>query len=133
MENSTNDHGMVYVIHAQGTGRIKIGHSGNFGLRLSTLQTASPYPLVVVKKIRTADHATLEQQLHERFAAYRQHGEWFELPQDVLMAFLGESFTEEDNGEASSAKQQERYVKDGYITCPCCSSKHIDIQVVSIL
>jgi hypothetical protein len=119
--------GMVYVLHAQGTGRIKIGHSANFGVRLSTLQTASPYPLIVVKVIRTADHATLERHLHERFAAYRQHGEWFELPNDVLLSFLGELSTKEEALPAEKSQQYSPYVdKEGWLGCPECPCEHLE-------
>lgn len=125
--------GVVYVLHAQGTSRIKIGHSATFGVRLATLQTASPYPLVVVKQIRTPDHVALERRLHERFSAYRQHGEWFELPQDVLLAFLGESFEKEEIFEADQGRQDSRYLVDGSVTCPACTCGNIDIVAVSIL
>lgn len=66
----------VYVIGMVGQRPVKIGHSGNPWSRLQALQTANPIPL----ELRAAyvGGRELEEQLHERFADIRMHGEWFD-------------------------------------------------------
>jgi hypothetical protein len=56
------------------------------------LRSGSPFPLRVLREIPTADPATLERLLHMRYAAHRQHGEWFELPLETLGALIVEPF-----------------------------------------
>jgi hypothetical protein len=85
--------GIVYILHAQGTPRIKIGYTSALTVRLETLQTASPYPLRVLRSIPTQYAVALEAALHRRYASYRKHGEWFELPMAILQELLSEAFT----------------------------------------
>jgi Meiotically up-regulated gene 113 len=87
--------GIVYIVRAEGTSRVKIGRSAKDGPRLASLQTASPYRLKVLRKIPTEDIAFLERMLHKRYARYRQQGEWFELPAQVLDDLLRENFVQE--------------------------------------
>lgn len=69
--------GTVYFIQMGADGPIKIGFtSGKVRVRLEALQTGNPYRLRVVWE--TYATQTRETQLHERFAAYRMQGEWFE-------------------------------------------------------
>jgi hypothetical protein len=84
--------GIVYILHAEGTERIKIGRSIYATPRIEALQTASPFPLTVLRKIPTQDIAQLERALHKRYAPYRQYREWFTLPVPLLMALLEEQF-----------------------------------------
>lgn len=84
--------GIVYILHAEGTERIKIGRTTLAEPRIKDLQTASPFPLTVLRKIPTQDIAQLERALHTRYAPYRQHREWFTLPVHLLMALLDEQF-----------------------------------------
>ncbi len=67
----------VYAIAALGQGLVKLGKAGNVARRLAGLQTASPVPLTLLKVFD--GYADEELELHERFAAHRHHGEWFEL------------------------------------------------------
>mgnify|MGYP001589202723 CR=1 FL=1 len=84
--------GVVYIVQAEGTPRIKIGYTVSPEVRLETLNTASPYPLRLLRTIKSHNALGLEQFLHQRYRAYRQHGEWFELPQNALEALLREFF-----------------------------------------
>ena len=84
--------GVVYILHAEGTERIKIGRSIVAHPRIEALQTASPFPLTILRTIPTQDIAQLERTLHKRYAPYRQHREWFTLPVPLLMALLEEYF-----------------------------------------
>ena len=67
--------GHVYIIEAVGAGRVKIGYASNVEQRLSTLRTASPLELRVVKVWQAS--AALEKRLHEALAEHRVRGEWF--------------------------------------------------------
>ena len=78
--------GSVYVVHAVGTPRYKIGWSVDVDKRINSLKTGCPYPVYVVTSIPTCDEK-LEQKLHNMYQSYRVHGEWFELP-DRAVEFL---------------------------------------------
>jgi len=74
----------VYVVQcaANDLGPVKIGYSMyQMGERLRSMQTGCPYPLVAIREL-PADRET-EADLHERFAEYRMHGEWFRCEEDV--------------------------------------------------
>ena len=71
--------GFVYLIHAEGTSRYKIGRSVNPISRMSDIQKQAPYPLKIVKSFWTLDAIADEAYLHKCYAEYRVFGEWFEL------------------------------------------------------
>lgn len=66
----------VYFI--AGGGLVKIGRSVNVAQRLAAIQAASPVPVTV--ELVVAGSSRVEARLHEHFARYRRHGEWFDLP-----------------------------------------------------
>lgn len=71
----------VYFIEAGPL--IKIGRTGWIVPRLAELERVIPVPirLVAVIQVLTIDDTrVLESELHLRFAEYRHHGEWFDLP-----------------------------------------------------
>ncbi len=68
----------VYVIHATGTNRIKLGYTTNPQGRLAALQTASPFPLQMLAC--WPGSRARENRLHRYMAQFRQTGEWFEVP-----------------------------------------------------
>jgi hypothetical protein len=70
--------GFVYVIHAMGTNRIKIGHSADPEKRLAQLQTGSPHELKLLGQ--WPGTIEVEQLVHKRLAEYRCGGEWFSVP-----------------------------------------------------
>lgn len=74
------------VYFAQVGDRIKIRWSRNVATRVATLQTANADPIHLLATIPGA--RSLERQLHERFAAARVSGEWFEATPDLL-AYIG--------------------------------------------
>jgi Meiotically up-regulated gene 113 len=85
--------GYVYLIEAEGSGRIKIGRSFSAMIRLDTLATASPFPLKLLRRIETENASGLERALHRRYAKYKVHREWFALPPEVLTTLLTEDFS----------------------------------------
>lgn len=84
--------GEVYLIEAIGSGRIKIGRGRNAEARLLQLSTGTPFPLKLLRIIKTETSIGLEQMLHARYAQYRKHGEWFALSPTMLDALLEEKF-----------------------------------------
>jgi hypothetical protein len=90
----TRNPDFIGTIYVAGFDRfVKIGFTGqSVAERIRTLSTGSPLPITV--------HFTLpgsvldERALHDRFAAYRLRGEWFELRGEVL-AWVEESRTTE--------------------------------------
>jgi hypothetical protein len=83
MKRATN---FVYVIHAVGTNRVKIGFSDNPHRRLNDLQTGSPFPLTLVG-LREGTMKT-ERAIHEYFEDRRIQGEWFEVEPDDALRLL---------------------------------------------
>ena len=71
----------VYFIGGE-VGAIKIGYSKAPKERLTTLQIGSPIPLAILASF--AGSMADEARLHERYAAHRLHGEWFERHPDIL-------------------------------------------------
>jgi len=74
---------IVYFIYC--AGRVKIGHTGDLHGRLKQLAIHSPAPLTAVLVVKGGRE--VEQELHDRFAADRLHGEWFRLS-DPLRGLL---------------------------------------------
>lgn len=87
---SDSDRRGVYVVHAEGTDRYKIGIASNLRRRLASLRAMSPVPLKLVlfiERRNRRDCSKHERDLHLRFAGSRLHGEWFAGSPD-LIAFL---------------------------------------------
>lgn len=78
MNPTTKPTGYVYVIHAIGTNRIKIGHTTDLKGRLRGLQTAAPYPLQMLAN--WPGTKARERRVHRYLNQFRKVGEWFEVP-----------------------------------------------------
>lgn len=66
----------VYLVGSTQARPVKIGVAKDVEARTAELQTGSPLPLHLIWKTRGGE--SLERDLHERFAPYRIHGEWFD-------------------------------------------------------
>jgi len=73
-----NQEGFVYVIHAVGTNRIKIGYTTDLKARLRSLQTAAPFPLQMLANWPGTE--ARERRVHRYLSQFRKVGEWFEVP-----------------------------------------------------
>ena len=71
----------VYFIQGRRTKLVKIGFSNNVFQRMEGLQTFSPD--ILEFRCILSGGKDLEGYLHEHFAAYRQHGEWFKCSAEV--------------------------------------------------
>jgi hypothetical protein len=66
----------TYLVGAEGSPLVKIGYTSGAPLkRLASLQTGQPMTLSLLWSLPV----DIENELHERFAAYRVRGEWFDL------------------------------------------------------
>lgn len=66
----------VYLVGTRQARPVKIGVASVVEVRIAELQTGSPLPLYLIWKTRGGQ--SLERDLHQRFAPYRIHGEWFD-------------------------------------------------------
>lgn len=84
----------VYFIQCPVTKRVKIGFSGDPEDRLRGMKSFCPTEIFMLYKIKTL--SGLEPMLHERFAKYRAHHEWFEYGEE-LRVFI-EALRAEERG-----------------------------------
>jgi len=74
--------GWVYFVICMDAERCKIGFTkGDVEKRLKNLQTGSASELIMIAKHPGTTET--ERRLHEKFAANRLHGEWFELTNEL--------------------------------------------------
>ena len=78
MDKATTEN-YVYILHAQGTNRFKIGHSVDPIKRQNAINnTSSPFPIKLIACYSLPDPYSEEQRLHREFHDRRVWGEWFE-------------------------------------------------------
>lgn len=73
---------VIYAIHAIGTEFVKIGIANGPDGRLCTLQTGSPYELVLLGMADWPD--SMERYLHGKLGEHHVRGEWFRMTPPVL-------------------------------------------------
>ena len=81
-----NKPGYIYLIRAVGTDRYKIGlTTRSVETRFTELNSSqSPFPLELIDWFETDDVTEDEGYLHEKFASYRVHNEWFSFDKRTL-------------------------------------------------
>ena len=85
--------GHIYILQSGDTGIYKIGRSFSPKNRQKELQAGSAQPLQLLREVYARDCVALERLLHKRYGMYRQKGEWFSLPPDLLRQLLQEDFS----------------------------------------
>jgi hypothetical protein len=79
--------GFIYLIHATGSGRYKIGLASNVQKRMRQLSKQSAFPLALIASHPSDDMFRDESAWHKLFEKQRVHGEWFELSTEQEWAF----------------------------------------------
>lgn len=89
-DEKTSEFGFVYLIRS--SEYYKIGRSNSVGRRQYELAIQLPNKAQTVHEIRTDDPIGIEAYWHNRFAAKRKNGEWFELAAADIAAFRRRKF-----------------------------------------
>lgn len=82
----------VYFLQASPDGLIKIGYTSNLDSRISSIRSDSPSEIRLLASVDGTRE--LEAELHEEFASYNQHGEWFKPSREILQ-YVVNKLTEE--------------------------------------
>ena len=78
--------GFIYMVECEGF--IKIGVASNVQDRLANMQTGCPFPLVLLTSFVSACPYEDEESIHALLEEYRVRGEWFRLPEPMVMHLL---------------------------------------------
>lgn len=79
--------GYVYLIYDIFNNAYKIGVTKDINKRMKTLQTGNVSPLKLVWDFKTDYPYRLEGMLHKRLQNWREHNEWFGLPESIVDEF----------------------------------------------
>lgn len=101
--------GYVYFFHAPAVDAVKIGWSADPRRRLAQIQACSPTPVRLVFAVAGTEYD--ERKLHERFAGWRLHGEWFEAHAIAELLSL-EAYVAEPLGRLFTVEQLHDLVSD---------------------
>lgn len=83
-----NTEGYVYLICDPLSNRFKVGVTkGSIEKRILKLQTGNSTELHITNWYKTKYPFRMEKMLHTKFIEYRTHGEWFELPDNIIFSF----------------------------------------------
>lgn len=84
----------IYLIQENMIGPIKIGRSVSTGGRLASLQTGNPRGLRVIQvyTLSSNDAAEAERLLHEELGEKRLCGEWFDIRENFITAYVPDFF-----------------------------------------
>ena len=102
--------GFIYLVNAVGTDKFKIGRATDVVKRIQGLQTGNPLKVRYVYHSYVQNTNLCEMELHNKFSARREIGEWFTLtPEEVkfcilLMRLLQESEPFEDSEKFENLK-----------------------------
>ncbi|UKP00970.1 GIY-YIG nuclease family protein [Nostoc sp. UHCC 0870] len=113
LQHYRSNQGYVYLIHAEGTNRYKIGRSVNPVTRLEQLKAQSPYPLRIIDSFWTPDAINDEKYFHEQYKEYRRFGEWFEFS-DSSLPDWNHSHSDSQEQLLEKYSQSLDYVKDSF-------------------
>lgn len=80
--------GRVYLLWGESTQSFKIGWTGKPSVddRALVIQNHSPVAIRILGALQGGIRE--ERALHQELAAYRTHGEWFRLPEEIVWRLL---------------------------------------------
>jgi hypothetical protein len=73
---------MIYFLRVLGAAPVKIGTTRTLKWRQRAIQSACPYPLVLIREL--PGDSRLERRLHLHFAHLRIHGEWYSFADEMM-------------------------------------------------
>ena len=79
--------GYVYLIKDLYNNTYKIGVAKDVTRRMKSLQTGNVSPLKLIWDFKTDYPYRLEGMLHKTLQEYREHNEWFGLPEAIIDDF----------------------------------------------
>jgi hypothetical protein len=82
----------VYIIKSGSANHYKIGQTKDIQTRINQMKTGNPSNIHCIATIFVNDAIGLERHLHETLFPFKMHGEWFDLPEDVLSEVLNTHF-----------------------------------------
>ena len=81
----------VYILHAVGSDRYKIGYSKNPFNRAEEINgSQSPFPCIVIACVLVENAAFTEEVMHIKYQEFRVHGEWFRLSNELARSAIFE-------------------------------------------
>jgi hypothetical protein len=80
----------MYVYIIKQSEFYKIGRTCNLEMRRAALQCSTPTKIDLIAYVETDELCALEKILHKKYKKYNSSGEWFLLPQDVLIEITEE-------------------------------------------
>ena len=100
----------IYLLHAEGSDRFKIGYSNNPEDRRKKIGQQSPFPISLVRSYIVINAHECEQKLHKMFSHRRIHGEWFVFEsKDHAKTLLDEFFS--NHSSNLEAKQSNNMIE----------------------
>lgn len=94
--------GYVYCIRAE-NGLCKIGRSDNVSNRFNEIKGMSPIGVYMEHAVFSDNYVLAERYTHDTLADYRHHGEWFDLPENILDWFISLDNYELDDSPVAPA------------------------------
>lgn len=85
--NLANKEGYVYIARCD-TGHIKIGRSKSPNKRIKHFDTIMPVSVSLMSWFYADNYLAAESLLHRQLDTYREKGEWFKLPPEMIKELL---------------------------------------------
>jgi hypothetical protein len=104
--------GFVYVIQ-DGSGLCKIGRAKNVEKRIRSLSTGSSSDLTLIASWPCSNAGEYEAILHQAWRDVRVRGEWFRIPDDVLIGWKkGDGLPGMGNGDGITTAETASFLRD---------------------
>ena len=99
----------IYII-ANESNEFKIGIGKDPSIRIKQLQTGNPQPLKILYMREIHFASKVETNLHIHYKEYRQHGEWFSIPENFSYDILDKQITTYENNFIQLKNQNNPYI-----------------------
>ena len=107
--------GYVYLIGSPRFQWYKIGKTSNAAIRVSQLGILLPFRIEVVAVWKAEAPSALERSLHEKHAANRINGEWFNFTETEIKAIIADMLHASTDVLSGFSNLQEDYAPEGKV------------------